>query len=180
LDNSHTVRQSPAALPATDAVLTVDALGIEPLRRLFERLGLALVRVDAGDPIPGSFWGDEEAGLIADTIYVRGDTPVHSAMHEAGHYVCMDQTRRAGLHTNAGGTYAEENAVCYWQILASSLLEGMDRERMCADMDRWGYTFRLGSAAAWFADDAEDAHAWLVDASLIGPDSGELRVGVRR
>jgi hypothetical protein len=26
-----------------------------------------------------------------------------------------------------------------------------------ADMDRWGYTFRLGSARAWFEHDAEDA-----------------------
>ena len=167
-------------MPDTNGVLTVDAMGVAPLRTLFARLGLTLVRTDDGKPIPGSFWGDEEAGLIGDTIYVRGDTPVHSAMHEAGHYVCMDQTRRAGLHTNAGGTYDEENAVCYWQILASAQLDGMDRERMCADMDRWGYTFRLGSAAAWFAEDAEDAHAWLAAAGLIDNDSGELVIGVRR
>lgn len=167
-------------MPETSEVLTIDAMGVEPLRALFARVGLTLVRTTEGDPIPGSFWGDEEAGLIGDTIYVRGDTPVHSAMHEAGHYVCMDQTRRDGLHTNAGGTYDEENAVCYWQILASAHLDGMDRQRMCADMDRWGYTFRLGSAAAWFAEDAEDAHAWLVSAGLADADSGELIIGVRR
>ena len=167
-------------MPDTNGVLTIDAMGVDPLRTLFARLGLTLVRTPAGESIPGSFWGDEEAGLIGDTIYVRGDTPVHSAMHEAGHYVCMDQTRRNGLHTNAGGTYDEENAVCYWQILASAHLEGMDRERMCADMDRWGYTFRLGSAAAWFAEDAEDAHAWLVAAGLIKTDSDELVIGVRQ
>jgi hypothetical protein len=28
-------------------------------------------------------------------------------------------------------------------------------------MDEWGYTFRLGSAAAWFEHDAEDARLWL-------------------
>ncbi len=36
------------------------------------------------------------------------------------------------------------------------------RERMCRDMDEWGYTFRLGSAARWFEQDAEDAHDWLI------------------
>ena len=167
-------------MPETLAVLAVEALGFESLRRFFGRLGLTLARVPKGQPIPGSFRGDEEAGLIGDTLYVRDDTPVHSAMHEAGHYVCMDQTRRDALHTNAGGTYDEENAVCYWQILASEHLDGMSQARMCADMDRWGYTFRLGSAAAWFAEDAEDAHAWLVAAGLIEPESGALNIGVRR
>ncbi|ERJ20086.1 hypothetical protein SSPSH_000950 [Salinisphaera shabanensis E1L3A] len=166
-------------MPVTQGVLAVEALGFDTLGSFFARLGLTLARVNPGQSIPGSFWGDEEAGLIGDTIYVRDDTPVHSAMHEAGHYVCMDQTRRDGLHTNAGGTYDEENAVCYWQILASAHLDGMDHERMCADMDRWGYTFRLGSAAAWFAQDAEDAHAWLVSAGLIDAESGALIIGVR-
>jgi len=163
-----------------DNVVTIDRLGLGAFGDLFARLGLSTVRVNDGDPIPGSFWGDEEAGLIGNTIHIRGDTPVHSAMHEAGHYVCMDNRRRARLHTNAGGGYDEENAVCYWQIRASDHLPGMDRARMCADMDRWGYTFRLGSAAAWFENDAEDAHAWLIDAGLIDPDSGELVLAVRR
>jgi len=30
-----------------------------------------------------------------------------------------------------------------------------------SDMDAWGYTFRLGSALAWFEHDADDARAWL-------------------
>jgi hypothetical protein len=37
---------------------------------------------------------------------------------------------------------------------------------MFRDMDDWGYTFRLGSAAAWFEQDAEDARAWLVEHGL--------------
>ena len=28
-------------------------------------------------------------------------------------------------------------------------------------MDAWGYTFRLGSARAWFENDADDAFAHL-------------------
>jgi hypothetical protein len=34
-------------------------------------------------------------------------------------------------------------------------------------MDEWGYTFRLGSAAAWFAEDAADALLWLLARGLI-------------
>jgi len=30
-----------------------------------------------------------------------------------------------------------------------------------ADMDAWGYHFRLGSTRAWFEGDSDDAHDWL-------------------
>jgi len=39
--------------------------------------------------------------------------------------------------------------------------------RLCRDMDDWGYSFRLGSAARWFAADAEDARRWLEQHGLI-------------
>jgi hypothetical protein len=39
------------------------------------------------------------------------------------------------------------------------------------DMDSWGYTFRLGSARAWFERDAEDALAWLLERNLL-PGAG--------
>jgi hypothetical protein len=35
------------------------------------------------------------------------------------------------------------------------------------DMDAWGYSFRLGSTAAWFATDAADAAAWLERHGLV-------------
>jgi hypothetical protein len=35
------------------------------------------------------------------------------------------------------------------------------------DMDAWGYTFRLGSARAWFEGDAEDAYAWLQREGIV-------------
>ena len=155
------------------------ALGLGPLRLLLADFGLELARVADKTTIPGSFWGDAEAGLRRDTLFVRGDTPVHSALHEAGHYVCMNARRRAELDTNAGGDYAEENAVCYWQIQICDDLPGMNRATMCADMDAWGYTFRLGSAAVWFAHDAEDARAWLLEAGLIDVLTGTLRHKIR-
>jgi hypothetical protein len=36
-------------------------------------------------------------------------------------------------------------------------------------MDAWGYSFRLGSARAWFEQDAEDARAFLEARGLLPP-----------
>jgi hypothetical protein len=98
------------------------------------------------------------------------DTPVHSALHEACHFVCVTPERRVGIDTDAGGDDVEESAVCYLQILLADHLPRVGRERMMRDMDSWGYTFRLGSARAWFVEDAEDARAWLTQHELITAD----------
>lgn len=143
---------------------------------LLARFGIALVMVAEGSSIPGSYWGESEAGLIGNRLYVRHDTPVHSALHEACHFICMDETRRASLERDAGGDYDEENAVCYLQILLADELPGFPRARMCNDMDAWGYTFRLGSAQAWFDNDAQDARAWLCRRGLID-SAGSVMVG---
>lgn len=140
------------------------------LDRLLKRYALALVRVAVGQPIPGSYWGAPEAGLIGDRVFARDDTPVHSILHEACHYICMDAARRATLDTDAGGDDLEEAAVCYLQIVLADLLPGVGCMRLCADMDAWGYSFRLGSARAWFERDAEDARDWLLQHGLITAD----------
>ncbi len=137
-----------------------------------------MVLVAAQQVIPGSYWGDREAGLIADRLYARLDTPLHSVLHEACHYICMTPERRAGLERDAGGEDVEEAAVCYLQILLADELPGLGRERLFADMDEWGYSFRLGSARAWFETDAADARAWLLQHALIDP-AGRI-TGLRR
>jgi len=137
---------------------------------VLRRYGLNLVQVAPGHDIAGSYWGESEAGLIADRLYVRPDTPVHSLLHEASHFVCMDDSRRTGLDKDAGGDYAEENAVCYLQIVLADHLSGCSRRQMQADMDAWGYTFRLGSARAWFEQDADDARDWLLTHGIIDRD----------
>ena len=134
---------------------------------LLARFGLRVTPSADGEDIPGSYWGDEEAGLLGNTVRVRSDTPLHSLLHEACHYICMDQQRRDGLDTDAGGGYDEENGVCYLQILLADEIPGFGSRRMMQDMDRWGYTFRLGSARAWFEQDAEDARTWLQNHNLI-------------
>ena len=120
-----------------------------------------LQRVADGDAIPGSYWGECEAGIIGTTVHARGDTPVHSLLHEACHLIVLPPERRAGVHTDATDSIEEENAVCVLQALLGDALPGVGRSRVLADMDAWGYTFRLGSAAAYVEQDAEEAWAWL-------------------
>lgn len=150
-----------------DDVLRLADVELSSVAGLLENYGLVLTSVTNGSEIPGSFWGDEEAGLIDNEILARADTPLHSILHETCHYVCLDRDRREGLHTDAGGDYDEENAVCYLQILLADQIGQFGKQRMFEDMDRWGYTFRLGSAQAWFERDANDALAWLSQRGLI-------------
>jgi hypothetical protein len=137
------------------------------LRALFRTHGLSIEWLTLDADIPGSYWGESEAGLVGDTLHVRPDTPLHSALHEACHWLCMDAGRRRGLHTDAGGDDLEECAVCYLQILLADRLPGVGRARLMQDMDTWGYSFRLGSAAAWFESDADDARGWLQERGLL-------------
>jgi hypothetical protein len=143
---------------------------LDAVMQLLARYALEPVAVAAGNSIPGSYWGESEAGLIGNRIYFRPDTPLHSVLHEACHFICMDEARRAQLQRDAGGDYDEENAVCYLQIVLAESV-GSDSQQMCRDMDAWGYTFRLGSARAWFEGDADDARRWLVAHRIID-DSG--------
>jgi hypothetical protein len=137
---------------------------------MLRRYRLAMVGIPPHTPIPASYWGAPEAGLRRNVLYFRPDTPIHSILHEACHWVCMSPERRAHLDTDAGGDSAEEDAVCYLQILLGRQLPHVGQLRLCRDMDRWGYTFRLGSAAGWFHHDAADARAWLQHWGLIDAD----------
>ncbi len=153
--------------PYRDKILRVRDLPAGRLPRILDRYHIQLVKQPPDQVITGSYWGDEEAGLVQNRLYVRADTPVHSALHEACHYICMDKQRRENLHTDAGGDYDEENAVCYLQILLASTIPEMGMRRMCRDMDAWGYTFRLGSAKRWFTEDAADALGWLERRGIV-------------
>lgn len=155
-------------MPIEDSdVLRLGDIDSGELIRLLTRFGLQLRCCARQETIPGSYWGDEEAGLIADKLYARDDTPLHSILHEACHYICMDPARRQRLDTNAGSDEAEENAVCYLQILLADEIDKLGRERMFSDMDSWGYSFRLGSSRAWFEHDAGDALDWLMTHKLV-------------
>jgi hypothetical protein len=148
-------------------VMTLQEMDVRAVERLLAGFGLRLQMLAAGAEIPGTYWGAPEAGLSGDQVFARPDTPVHSVLHEAAHLLCMGPVRRAGLHEksdgDAGGDVAEEDAVCYLQILLGARIDapGWSRARLFADMDAWGYSFRLGSTQRWFELDADEARAWL-------------------
>src|ERR1700740_506119 len=148
----------PVVAPASaDSVLRLSGIDRVALAVVLSRYGLTLSLTAPGEVIPGSYWGESEAGLRGDRLYARLDTPIHSVLHEACHYICMAPERRGGWDRDAGGDDLEESAVCYLQVLLADELPGVGRERLWADMDAWGYSFRLGSTQAWFEGDARDA-----------------------
>jgi hypothetical protein len=142
-------------------VLRLADIGFAPATALLARHGLRLQAVADGEPIPGSYWGECEAGLIGTDVYARADTPVHSLLHEACHLLVMPPARRAAVHTDATDSVEEEDATCYLQILLADALPGVGRDRLMQDMDAWGYSFRLGSSRAWFDGDAADARRFV-------------------
>jgi hypothetical protein len=152
---------------AAASITALRELDPEPVAASVSRYGARLVVVPDGAPIPHTYWGAPEAGLAGEDIYVRSDTPAHSLLHELGHYVCMSAARRRALVRDAGGDADEECAVCYLQILLAEGLPGFGREKALDDMDAWGYSFREGSARAWWRGDARYARAWLMQHGLI-------------
>lgn len=148
-------------------MLLLSDIALDEARALLARHGLALELVDAGAAIPGSYWGAPEAGVIGRRVFARPDTPVHSLLHEASHLVVADPSRIDAIHTDASDSTHEEDATCYLQIVLADALPGVGRDRLMLDMDAWGYSFRLGSARAWFEHDAEDARALLVARGLL-------------
>ena len=151
-------------------VLAIADVPVASLESLLGRYGLTLHIQPEGEAITGSFWGDSEAGVVGRNVYVRRDTPVHSLLHETCHIICMTEERRSNLETDAGGDDLEEAAVCYLQVILADLINGAGRDRLMADMDEWGYSFRLGDTRSWFESDAEDARKWLIDHDLLGTD----------
>jgi len=152
-------------------VLRLASIDLDAARALLARYDLVLALVVDDEPIPGSYWGETEAGVIGHRVYARSDTPVHSLLHEACHLIVAPRDKVATIHTDASDSQAEEDATCYLQIVLGDALPGVGRARIADDMDRWGYTFRLGSARAWFERDAEDARAWLVERGLLALDA---------
>lgn len=160
-------------------MLTVADIPRTALSSLLQKYGLELVVGDDREPIPGSFWGEPEAGIIRATVYARSDTPIHSLLHETSHVICMTDARREALSRDAGGDDLEESAVCYLQVLLADRIEGVGRERLMQDMDDYGYSFRLGSTRRWFEQDAEDARKFLLDQGVL-THLGEPSFALRR
>ncbi|MEO7072542.1 MAG: hypothetical protein ABI300_06065 [Rhodanobacter sp.] len=162
----HPDKSAPPA-DAASQVLCLRDIGVVAAAALLARYDLWLEHVPEATPIPGSYWGESEAGVIGNRVYARDDTPVHSLLHEACHLIVLPVDRRLAVHTNATDSVEEEDATCYLQIVLSDALPGVGRNRLMADMDAWGYSFRLGSTRAWFDNDAGEAQAFLRERALL-------------
>ena len=149
------------------SVLTLSDIDHGHVAALLGAYGLQLVHVDDGATIPGSYWGEPEAGLVGATVFARGDTPMHSLLHEAAHQIVLPPEKRAHVHTDATDSIAEEDAVCVLLSLLGDAIPGVGAARVFADMDEWGYTFRLGSAREYVERDASDSWDWLADRGLV-------------
>lgn len=166
------------AIYSLQTVLRLQAVDFERLVKQLASYGLRLDTLAPEQEIPGSYWGESEAGLMAGTLYARPDTPLHSVLHEASHFICATPERRATLLRDAGGDDSEECAVCYLQILLADELPDVGRVALMRDMDDWGYSFRLGSTREWFERDAADAFAWLRANKIVdvsGRPTGQTR-----
>lgn len=152
----------------SDAVVVrIRDIDLKQAQYLLGCFSLKLTLLQPDESIPGSYWGECEAGIIGSMVYVRPDTPVHSLLHETCHLIVLPIEKRPTIHTDATDSIAEEDATCYLQLLLADYIQGFGFERACQDMDTWGYSFRLGSARAWFEQDAEDAHAFLCQRGLL-------------
>lgn len=158
---------SAAASSAEPEVLRLRDVGFAAACALLARFDLQLEPVPADTPIPGSYWGESEAGVIGNRVYARDDTPVHSLLHEACHLIVLPPERRLAVHTDATDSVEEEDATCYLQIVLADELAGVGRDRLMTDMDAWGYSFRLGSARSWFEHDAAEAQTFLRTRGLL-------------
>jgi hypothetical protein len=139
------------------------------VKDLLNNYGIEVICLHNDKDIPYSFWGQPEAGRLGATLYVRKDTPIHSVLHEACHFICMSAKQRFIEAVDAKGSAQEENATCYLQIIFADHIHGYCKEQILKDMDAWGYSFRLGSAQDWFTKDAEDTYAWLIDEQILSP-----------
>jgi len=62
------------------------------------------------------------------------------------------------------------------QALLADALPSVGRARILADMDAWGYTFRLGSARAYVEHDADSAWQWLAERGVVDLATRTLRL----
>ena len=158
------------------SVLTLADIAFDDAAVLLARFDLKLEPVADAIPIPGSYWGEPEAGIVGNTVHARADTPLHSLLHEAAHLIVLPPERRAAVHTDATDSIEEEDAVLVLQALLADALPGVGRARILADMDAWGYTFRLGSARAYVEHDADSAWQWLAERGLVDLATRTLRL----
>ena len=136
---------------SNDTVLQVSDVESDIVDQFLGRYGITLEVVPDAAPITASFWGEPEAGIVGRQVFVRGDPPVHSMLHEACHIICMSAERRDSLYRDAGGNDLEESAVCYLQVVLADSMVGVGRARlMCLSCEFWGEYNTISIITGWF------------------------------
>ena len=85
-------------------MLLISDLSFDSVAALLGRYGLSVELIPNEQTINGSYWGEPEAGLMGDRVFVRSNTPVHSVLHETCHIVCMSPQRRLSFAGPAGNS----------------------------------------------------------------------------
>ncbi len=142
--------------------------------------GARLERVPAGAAIPGSYWGDTEAGLdrqhrVRARRHARAFVPARAlSLHLHGRRApCRARDRRRRHAT----TRSAASATC--RCCSPSGSTASAQRAACATWTRGATRFREGSARAWFDGDGAHARAWLLDHGLVdsaGQPTLRLRV----
>jgi hypothetical protein len=145
------------------SVLTLADIHFDDAAALLHRFGLRCSASPTAHRFPAATGANRGRDHRQRTVYARSDTPVHSLLHEACHLIVLPPERRAPC-TPTPPIRSRGRRGLLLQGLLADALPGVGSDRVLADMDAWGYTFRLGSARAWFEHDADDAWAWLQDA----------------
>ena len=118
-------------------------------------------------PFPWSNWLNDRT-VVAMRFAPRNKSELIEAVEWA---VCGKQRLRAvgsgHSHSNAAlprDAFIDMSAIsgAFEEVKwLKDSLPGVGRDRVLADMDGWGYTFRLGSARAYFEHDSDSAWEWL-------------------
>ena len=142
---------APISVQTMTNTLTTDVAGTLDQINRAAAVGADIVRVSTPD---------QESTAALRQIVRESPVPIVADIHF--HYKRAIEAAEAGaacLRINPGNIGSAERV--------REVLPGAGRDRILADMDAWGYSFRLGSARAYVERDAESAWQWLSEHGLV-------------
>ncbi len=119
------------AMDSAGDVLRLASIDLDDARALLARYGLALECVADGAAIPGSYWGEPEAGADRhDGVRARRHAGAFAAARSRAPDRAAARKARDDPHRRHPIRSAEEDATCYCRSLLGDALPGVGRERM--------------------------------------------------
>lgn len=148
---------------SVDVVLCLVELGEVLVVVLFVCFDLWFECVVDGELIFGSFWGDEEVGIIGIIVYVCGDMLVYLLLYEVCYLIVLLLECCVVVYIDVIDLIEEEDVICYLQIVLVDVFLGVGCDWLMVDMDVWGYLFWFGLICVWFEQDVENVCQFLFD-----------------